>query len=101
MAQIYEVTVTFAGADPSEFERYMADTHIPDVLATSCFAGAFFAKENDSYIVGYHVNTSDDMQRYLDEFAPSLRDDVMTRYGGKVEISRRMLDIVKLFPGQE
>jgi hypothetical protein len=99
MAQIYEVTVVFTGDDAPEFESYMADKHIPDVLATGCFAAAFFAKEGNRYTVGYHVDSPDDMRHYLDEFAPKLRDDVMERYEGRIQISRRMLDIVKLFGG--
>lgn len=99
MPQIYEVTVNFTGENAAEFERYMADEHIPDVLATGCFPAAFFAKEGNRYTVAYHVNRPEDMQRYLDEFAPKLRDDVMARYEHRVEISRRMLDIVKLFGG--
>jgi hypothetical protein len=99
MAQIYEVTVLFNGDNAAEFEAYMADAHIPDVLATGCFAAAFFAKEGNRYTVRYHVDTTEDMERYLADFAPKLRDDVMERYEGKIEISRRMLDIVKLFGG--
>lgn len=100
MPQIYEVTVEFTGDDTAEFEAYMAGKHIPDVLATGCFAAAFLAREGQRYIVGYHVDTPENMERYLAEFAPKLRDDVMARYEGQVEISRRMLDIVKLFGGQ-
>jgi hypothetical protein len=99
MAQIYEVTVLFNGDNAPEFEAYMSDEHIPHVLATGCFAAAFFAKEGNRYTVGYHVDTTEDMERYLADFAPKLRDDVMERYEGKIEISRRMLDIVKLFGG--
>src|ERR1043165_5855687 len=81
MAQIYEVTVAYSGGDSVEFETYMADKHIPDVLATGCFAAAFFAKEENRYTVGYHVDTPGDMQHYMDAFAPALRDEVMERYG--------------------
>ena len=100
MAQIYEVTAVVDEGRATEFEKYMIDEHIPDVLATGCLAAAFFAKDDKSYIFGYHVNTPEDMQRYLDNYAAKLRDDVVQRFGDSVKTSRRMLDIVKLFPGQ-
>jgi hypothetical protein len=101
MPQIYEVTAVVEQGRHSEFERYMSDEHVPDVLATGCFAAAFFAQADDNkYVFAYHVNTPDDMQRYLDNHAAKLRDDVIRRFGDNVSTSRRMLDIIKLFPGQ-
>jgi hypothetical protein len=98
MAQIYEVTAVVDDGRRPEFESYMSDEHIPDVLATGCFAAAFFATDGQSYTFGYHVNTPEDMQRYLDNHAAKLRDDVIQRFGDSVQTSRRMLDIIKLFP---
>lgn len=99
MAQIYEVSIGFSGDDLAEFEGYMADKHIPDVLATGCFAAAFFAKQGARYTVAYHVDTPEQMQRYADEFAPALRAEVLDKYGDRVALSRRLLDVIKLFPG--
>ena len=100
MAQIYEVTAIVDDDRTAEFEKYMSSEHIPDVLATGCFAAAFFAKEGTRYTIGYHVDTPADLQRYLDNHAAKLRDDVIQRFGDSVQTSRRVLDIVKLFPGQ-
>ncbi|MBV9215118.1 MAG: DUF4286 family protein [Acidobacteria bacterium] len=99
MAQIYEVTIVVDGGRTAEFESYMADTHINEVLATGCFAAAFFARDGSTYTVGYHVNTPEDLDRYLNKHAGSLRQDVIDRFGESVSASRRTLDIVKLFPG--
>jgi hypothetical protein len=101
MPQIYEVTATLNdGNRCAEFEKYMADEHVPDVLATGCFAAAFFARAEDGkYVLAYHVNTPEDVQRYLDTHAAKLRDDVVQRFGDSVSTSRRMLEIIKLFPG--
>lgn len=99
MPQIYEVIAVVDAGRTAEFETYMSDEHIPDVLATGCFAAAFFAKEGNRYTVGYHVNTPEDMRRYLDDHASKLRDDVVQRFGDGVQTSRRMLEIIKLFGG--
>ena len=99
MPQIYEVTAVVDESRIAEWEPYMSDTHIPEVLATGCFAAAFFAKEGNRYTVGYHVNTPSDLDRYVAEFAGELRADVLDKFGTDVQLSRRVLDIVKLFPG--
>ena len=102
MPQIYEVTAVVDEGRTAEFETYMSDEHVPDVLATGCFAAAFFARaDGGGYVLGYHVNKPEDMQRYLDKYAARLRQDVVRRFGESVKTSRRMLEIVKLFPGEE
>ena len=53
---IYEVTAVVEEAAREEFERWMAERHIPDVLATGKFAAAFFAGSDGLYRVGYHCN---------------------------------------------
>jgi hypothetical protein len=102
MPQIYEVTATVAADQAAEFEKYMADEHIPEVLATGCFAAAYFAKEGNGnqYTTAYHVNTPEDLQRYLNQHTAKLRDDFFQRFGDSVKTFRRILDIVRLFPGQ-
>ena len=99
MPQIYEVTAIVAPARTAEWESYMSETHIPEVLATGCFAAAFFAKEENRYTIAYHVNTPEDLQRYVAEYAEGLRTDVANRFGDDIQLSRRTLDIVRLFPG--
>ncbi|MBV9242335.1 MAG: DUF4286 family protein [Acidobacteria bacterium] len=100
MAQIYEVTAVVAEERTAEWETYMADEHIPDVLATGYFAAAFFAKEGNTYTIAYHVDTPEDIDRYLAEHATRLRADVVQRFGDSVQTSRRVLEIVKLSPGK-
>ena len=103
MPQIYEVTAVLNDdTRAAEFETYMSEEHVPDLLATGCFAAAFFARaEGNKYVFGYHVNAPEDLQRYLDNYAAKLRDDVVQHFGKSVQTSRRTLDIVKLFPGKE
>jgi len=101
MPQIYEVTAMVTTERSAEWESYMTDTHIPEVLATGCFAAAFFAKEGNRYTIAYHVNTPEEMERYLTEHAGSLRADVLERFGDDVQLSRRNLEIIKLFGGED
>ncbi|HEV7699881.1 MAG TPA: DUF4286 family protein [Pyrinomonadaceae bacterium] len=100
MALIYEVTVTVAAEDAAEFESYMTAQHIPDVLGTGCFTDALLAKEGSDYRTYYNVDSRDDLDRYIAEHSPRLRCDVIDRFGGRIQISRRILEIVQAFPGK-
>ena len=40
----YEVVADLEQALEGQYERYMRETHIPDVLATACFHGAVFSR---------------------------------------------------------
>lgn len=98
---IYEVTAVVEAAVREEFERFMAERHIPDVLATGKFAAAFFAGNDGLYRIGYHCDSREDLESYYAENAPALREDVIEKFPSGIELSRKDLDIVKLFPGKE
>ena len=98
---IYEVTAHVDDSIRKEFEKFMAETHIPDVLATGKFAAAFFAGSNGLYRIGYHCNSRELLESYYAENAAALRAEVAERFPAGVEFSRKELDIVKLFPGKE
>ena len=42
----YEVVADVEQAVEGRYERYMRETHIPEVLATGCFQGAIFARSS-------------------------------------------------------
>lgn len=96
---IYEVSATVESALASEFERYMADRHIPDVLATGFFSAAFFANNGDKYRIGYHCETQQNLEAYLANDAESLRADFLKHFPEGIELSRQNLEIIALFPG--
>ena len=97
---IYEVTALVEASVRTEFERYMAERHIPDVLATGKFAAAFFAGSDGLYRIGYHCDSRELLEAYYAENAAALRADVGERFPRGIELSRKELDIVKLFPGK-
>ena len=98
---IYEVTATVEASVREEFERFMAEKHIPEVLATGKFAAAFFAGSDGLYRIGYHCDSREDLEAYYADHAAALRADVAERFPSGIELSRKELEIVKLFPGKE
>lgn len=98
---IYEITAIVATDSVAEYERYMVDRHIPDVLATGRFAAAFIARNGNEYRIGYHCNSQADMDQYFANDAEHLRADFESHFRDKVSITRNVLDIVALFPRPE
>src|SRR5512144_1891778 len=97
---IYEVTATVEASVRGDFERYMAERHIPDVLGTGKFVAAFFAGSDGLYRIGYHCDSREDLESYYAGNAAALRADVAERFPAGIELSRKELDIIRLFPGK-
>ena len=95
---IYEVTATVDSSVAAEYETFMAEQHIPDVLATGYFAAAFFAKNGSTYRIGYHCDSHENFDAYLANEADRLRADMSDHFPKGVEHSRQNLEIIALFP---
>ncbi len=88
---IYEVTADVQQDLADEYERYMIERHIPDVIASGCFGGASIVKTGSSrYRIAYWVADDATLKRYLDEHAPALRSDFARRFPRGVELSREV-----------
>jgi len=95
---IYEVTAKVDASIAAEYEAYMTDKHIPELLATGYFAAAFFAKNDDIYRIGYHCDSQANLDAYFENDAERLRADVAAHFPTGIELSRNELEIIALFP---
>jgi hypothetical protein len=93
---IYEVTVKVGKHIAGEFERYMIEQHIPDVLRTGAFTSANFLLTADGqYQTRYAAKSRDELERYYNENADALRLDVSSRFPEGLEFSRREWDMIR------
>jgi|SRR5919112_4169262 hypothetical protein len=96
MRLVYEVTAVVELELVEEWERYMRDRHIPDVLATGCFTGASLARASGGrYLMRYHLATRADLERYLAQAAPPLRAEFTARFPGGVALTRETWEVVQ------
>ncbi|MBK6749815.1 MAG: DUF4286 family protein [Pyrinomonadaceae bacterium] len=95
---IYEVTAVVDESIADEYEKYMREQHIPDLLATNYFAAAFFAKNGNMYRIGYHCDSREDLEAYFANHAGRLRADMAAHFPSGIEFSRNELEIIALFP---
>lgn len=98
---LYNVTV---GIDPQaeqEWLTYMKETHIPAVLKTGMFVTSKMYKvlhDSDdgtiSYSIQYFAQSIENVQQYLEKFAPALIEDHRKRFQNRHVAFRTLLEEV-------
>jgi hypothetical protein len=88
---LYEVTARVDDALAYDYERFMIETHIPDVVRTGCFLHARLDQGGEGqYRAAYLAASQADVDRYLADFAPQLREHMTARFPTGVTLSRRV-----------
>ena len=87
----YEVTAVVRPQLAGDYERYMREQHIPDLLATGAFVAASFSQAGPGrYRIRYEAADRAALERYLAEHAPRLREDFLRHFPEGVELSREV-----------
>ena len=85
----YEITAEVSESLIGEYESYMIDRHIPDVLATGCFTGASISRgEPGEYRISYLASDRATLDRYFADHAPQLRDHFNKQFPSGVSLTR-------------
>ena len=95
----YCVTVFVDAAVEPTWRRWMEDHHVPQVLATGCFDAAAIHRVVEPRAptgqVGYEIHYQTDaprLERYRKDHAPALMADHTSRFEGRFEASRRVME---------
>jgi hypothetical protein len=98
---IYNVTTGVDKSIEHEWLVWMREIHIPDVLRTNMFVGYKMYKilttdqeETVSYAIQYSAKSINEIERYLEEFAPALREDAKKKFGEQQASFRTLLQEV-------
>jgi hypothetical protein len=95
---IYEITATVRDDLIEEYEKYMSDRHIPDLLETGFFSGAFFTRaKKNRYRIQYHAHDEKSLNEYLKTEAARLRTDFLAHFGEGVEILRENWEVLQIW----
>jgi hypothetical protein len=85
----YEVLAEVDAALAADYERYMRDEHIPEVLATGCFARAALERGGEGrYRTRYEAASRALLERYLREHTAELRARFAARFPEGIRLSR-------------
>jgi hypothetical protein len=98
---IYNVTFQLTWAIHEEWVAWMLEKHIPEVMATECFAEYRFARlleidesEGPTYTTQYYATERELYERYIALFAPALRKDVSDNWGDNAIGFRSLMELV-------
>ena len=95
---IYEITATVSNELIENYEKYMQEIHIPDLLDTGYFGKAYFTRSGENrYRVQYHAYDQNALDEYLKNDAPRLREHFHSHFPEGIELSRGNWEILKEF----
>jgi hypothetical protein len=93
---IYEVTAKVGEHLSSEYERFMIEQHVPDVLATGAFKSASLDMTADGlYRVCYIAEDREALESYLNEHSTELRKAFSSRFSDGVEVVRKEWETIR------
>ncbi|MFZ5971561.1 MAG: DUF4286 family protein [Bacteroidota bacterium] len=98
---VYNVTVGVDKSIEAEWIAWMKGTHIPNVLRTGMFVESKMYKvlthddeASVSYAIQYYALNLDNVQNYLENFAPRLREEAQLKFGNRQAAYRTLLEEV-------
>lgn len=95
---IYNVTVNIDSDAHDAWLEWMKSIHIPDVVNTGCFThGKIYRilvdeQQGVSYSIQYTAKSMTEVDQYLENHAPRLRQDAHDKFGGKFTAFRTLLE---------
>jgi hypothetical protein len=94
---VYNVTVKVDNSIINAWLEWI-EIHMPEVIQTGCFESYSFFEllepktdEDRTFVVQYFAKSQEDYQRYVDEFAPKLREEGIEKFGDKFVAFRTIL----------
>lgn len=92
----YQVGADVRAEDALKYEAYLRTQHIPDLLRTGCFTEASFETRGPGqFRTVYLAPDEAALQRYLTDFAPSLRAHVLELFPVGLVLSRETWTVLE------
>lgn len=98
----YEITATVADHLCADYERFMIQRHIPDLLATGSFTSASFSRSLPGrYRIRYEAHSRESLDQYLAAHALRLRAHIAEAFPEAIEHTREEWEVLHSFDGVE
>ena len=98
---IYSVQCIVKADSAAAWEKYFVEEHLDDVLNSGCFTAYTFKEELSEsgeevlFISDYFCPSQEVLDKYNQEFAPALKQDVIEKFGGKFTATRKLYRLVR------
>lgn len=97
----YEITAQVRSDLVEEYETYMRDRHVGDVMATGFFASASLSRSADGrYRIRYEAFDHASLHAYLKNSAPGLRKHFTDHFPEGIELKRENWNVLEVWPGR-
>ncbi len=103
MAQItYEITALVETGLIAEYEEFMTERHIPDLMATGAFASATLSRSSPGrYRIRYEARSRESLDEYLANNAQRLRNHLAGTFPAGIEFTREEWEVLAAFESAE
>ena len=98
---VYNVTTLVDHSIAKDWLSWIKEEHIPDIIATGTFTHATVLHlldvdetEGITYVVQYHAAVKAEYDRYVSEFASSMRKKAIDKWGDKMIAFRSIMELV-------
>ena len=98
---IYNVTIKIDWSIAADWEKWMKEEHIPELLETGCFDKHQLVRllqvdetEGPTYATQYYASSLTKYDHYLQHHAPDLRKKVSEKWGQKYIDFRTLMQVV-------
>lgn len=98
---IYNVTVKLEWQIAPAWLQWLKEVHIPDIISTGCFTHAQVLRlletddaDGPTFAVQYHAPDRTAYDRYISQFADSMRKLTSDKWGDRLVAFRSVLGIV-------
>ncbi|NCX95946.1 MAG: DUF4286 family protein [Chitinophagia bacterium] len=98
---VYNVTVKVNNDTAEQWEAWMRQEHIPQILSLNLFNHATLSRllEQDeadgiTYIAQYHCNTLNQYNQYINEHAPKMRAEGVAKFPNRFTAFRTVMEVI-------
>lgn len=98
---IYNVTIKLEEAIHEQWLQWLRAEHIPDVINTGCFTRATVLRlmeiddsEGPTYAIQYFAESKASYNRYIEKFAPEMRQRSFDKWGSRFIAFRSVMQVV-------
>ena len=98
---VYNVTTKVSHAIAADWLTWLKTEHIPDLVNTGCFTHAVILhlvesddEEGLTYAVQYHAESRALYNRYMEKYAPDMRQKAMDKWGNRIISFRTLMYLV-------
>ncbi len=98
---IYNVTTKVSHTIHTDWLLWMKNEHIPSVMESGCFTKQVFVRlleideeDGPTYAVQYHAASKEDYNKYLQNYAPGLREATLKQWGNQIIAFRSIMQLV-------